>query len=223
MNPWDEDPSTPYETVVFRGLRAASSSHLLAVLASENAEHATELFEAAKKFVSARSALQFGELSPADLQDLCPDLPEYMGARLLCAIELGRRSMLSARGEVKTVSCANDAYRLFKYLESETQEHVCALFLNAKNYVLARRTVHIGTLDSSPVGMREILREAVRANAAKFILVHNHPSGDPQPSAEDVAVTSRLASAAELLDIELADHLVIGYQDFRSLKQMRLF
>lgn len=223
MNPWDEDPSTPYETLVYRGLRAASSPHLLAVLASTDSEHATALYDTAAKFVAGRSVSQFGELSPADLQDLHPELDEYMCARLLCAIELGRRSMMGARGEIKIITGPKDAYQLFRYLENETQEHVCTLFLNSKNHVLARRTVHIGTLDSSPVGMREILREAVRANAAKMILVHNHPSGDPSPSAEDVAVTARLAEAADLLDIELADHLVIGYQKYVSLKEKRLF
>ncbi|AXY38631.1 DNA repair protein RadC [Bacillus velezensis] len=93
------------------------------------------------------------------------------------------------------------------------------LYLNTKNQVIHKRTVFIGSLNSSIVHPREVFKEAFKRSAASFICVHNHPSGDPTPSREDIEVTRRLYECGNLIGIELLDHLVIGDKKFVSLKE----
>ena len=102
------------------------------------------------------------------------------------------------------------------------QEHMRVLLLDTRNRVLAVPTVYQGSLNTSVVRVSEIFRDAIRQNAAAIIVVHNHPSGDPTPSSEDVAVTRSIIIAGKLLDIEVLDHLVIGNQRFVSLKERGL-
>ncbi len=99
------------------------------------------------------------------------------------------------------------------------QEHLRVLLLDTKHYVLASPTIYKGNVNSAVIRIAEVLRPAVRANATEMILAHNHPSGDPTPSQEDVQVTRRIAEAATMFDIKLLDHLVIGNQQFVSLKE----
>ena len=99
------------------------------------------------------------------------------------------------------------------------QEHFVDLFLNVKNQILHKQTIFIGSLNASIVHPREIFREAVKRSAASIICAHNHPSGNPTPSAEDVDVTKRLLEAGKLMGIELLDHVIIGDHQFISLKE----
>ncbi|HLR64466.1 MAG TPA: DNA repair protein RadC, partial [Pseudogracilibacillus sp.] len=99
------------------------------------------------------------------------------------------------------------------------QEHLVAMFLNTKNQIIHRQTIFIGSLNSSIVHPREIFREAVKRSAAAVICAHNHPSGDPTPSKEDIQVTRRLVEAGKIVGIELLDHLIIGSHSYVSLKE----
>lgn len=99
------------------------------------------------------------------------------------------------------------------------QEHFICLFLNTKNQVLHRQTIFIGSLNASIVHPREVFKEAVKRSAASIICAHNHPSGDPTPSQEDIQVTQRLKECGKMIGIELLDHIVIGDRTFISLKE----
>jgi DNA repair protein RadC len=142
---------------------------------------------------------------------------------LQAALELGRRLAglhPEARPQVRSPSdLANLLIPELAFLE---QEHLRVVLLNTKNQVLAAPEVYVGSLNSSVVRVAELFREAIRQNAAAIIVVHNHPSGDPTPSAEDVQVTRQIVEAGRLLDIEVLDHLVIGHQRFVSLKERGL-
>ncbi len=96
------------------------------------------------------------------------------------------------------------------------------VLLNTKNQVLSAPEVYVGSLNTSVVRVAELFREAIRQNAAAVIVVHNHPSGDPTPSNEDIQVTRQIAEAGQLLDIDVLDHLVIGHQRYVSLKERGL-
>ena len=96
------------------------------------------------------------------------------------------------------------------------------MFLNSKNGVISTKTIHIGTINASIVGARELFREAVREAAVTIILAHNHPSGDPTPSIQDIDITHKLMDAAELLDIPIVDHIVIGSGKFASMKRLKI-
>ncbi|MFS0688975.1 DNA repair protein RadC [Sporosarcina sp. 179-K 8C2 HS] len=104
-----------------------------------------------------------------------------------------------------------------------TQEHFVVIFLNVKNEVLHKKTIFIGSLNSSIVHPREVYKEAVKHSAASIICFHNHPSGRPDPSPEDIEVTKRLAKAGSVMGVELIDHVVIGDHQFISLKEKGYF
>ena len=104
----------------------------------------------------------------------------------------------------------------------EQKEHFALVLLNTKNFIIATPTVSIGSLTASVVHPREIFAEAVVYHAASVILVHNHPSGDPSPSREDIAVTARLVKAGKIMDIPILDHVIIGEHSFSSLKEKNL-
>lgn len=161
--------------------------------------------ELVKHFVGHRLL----DLAPADLTEKF-GLEPYEITRILAALELGRRLGSAGKGEAPVISRSREAFEQFRFLQNEKQERFCASFLNAKGEVISTKTIHIGTLTASPVGPREVFREAIRENAASIIVAHNHPSGDPTPSPEDIAVTARLTEVGQLLDIPLLDHLIIG-------------
>ena len=120
-----------------------------------------------------------------------------------------------------TVRSPEDAANiLFKYLEGADREHMVVMCLNTKNQVNRIESISIGSLNSSIVHPREIYKSAILSNAASIILGHNHPSGDPNPSREDIEVTKRLVEAGNILGIEVLDHVIVGDTDrFYSLKQ----
>mgnify|MGYP001946399917 FL=1 len=99
------------------------------------------------------------------------------------------------------------------------QEHFVCLYLNTKNQVIHKQTVFIGSLNASIVHQREVFREAFRRSAASIICIHNHPSGDPTPSREDIEVTRRLKECGRMIGIEILDHIIIGDKRFVSLKE----
>lgn len=158
--------------------------------------------------------------------ELCEQrgLNHAKSSEIMAALELGRRIASLAPEERARISCPQDAASLLAAeMEPLVQENLVVLLLNTRNQVVGRRTIYIGTVNSSAVRPAEVLRPAIRENAPSFVVAHNHPSGDPTPSPEDIAVTRDLAAAGKLMDIELLDHLIIGRGGrFTSLKEKRL-
>lgn len=143
--------------------------------------------------------------------------------RLAVALELGRRINAKASEDRQHVQTPEDAAAiLMPRLQHLEQEHFLVLVLSTKNRILGIETAAIGGLNCINVQPREIFNIAVRHNAASVIVAHNHPSGDPSPSREDVALTKRLVQAGELLGIEVLDHIVIGDGKYISLKAEKL-
>lgn len=142
------------------------------------------------------------------------------GVIMLAALELGERLNKYKPTERYVVRSPEDgADYVMEEMRTLDQEHFIALFLNTKNQIIHSQTIFIGTLNSSVVHPREIFREAVRRSSASIIVAHNHPSGDPTPSPEDINVTKRLVKAGKIMGIEVLDHLVIGDGRFISLKE----
>lgn len=139
------------------------------------------------------------------------------------ALELGRRLMLAeAREELQIRSPADVATLLQIEMGLLEQEHLRVVLLNTKNHVVGVRDVYRGSVNASQVRTAEVFRDAVKENCPAIIVAHNHPSGDPAPSPEDVRVTRDLVAAGKLLDIEVLDHLVIGRNRYVSLRQKKL-
>jgi DNA repair protein RadC len=142
--------------------------------------------------------------------------------RAQALIELGRRMVEAGKGEVREFSDPDAVAEYLSDLRDQKREFFVALLLDAKNQLIRRADVHIGTANTSLVGAREVFREAVKDGAVGIIVAHNHPSGDPTPSPEDVAVTRQLRDAGKLLDIPLLDHVIIGESRHVSLRRMGL-
>lgn len=143
-------------------------------------------------------------------------------ARLAAAFELGRRLAAEAAAQsgwqVRTP--ADVAERLLPTMRHLEREELRVLLLSTKNVVIGGATVYAGNLAGSSVRVGEVFRDAVRRQAAAIVVVHNHPSGDPAPSGEDLRITAELAEAGRLLDIELVDHLVVADRGWVSLRAM---
>lgn len=121
--------------------------------------------------------------------------------------------------EVNQIRSPKDAALILQEIAYETQEHFVAIFLNTKNEVLGKKKIFTGTLSSSIVHPREVFREALKVRSASIIVGHNHPSGNPAPSPEDIEVTKRLVEAGRIIGIEVIDHIIVGENNFISLKE----
>ncbi len=218
-------PSTdrPRERLAREGPTVLTNAELLAVLlrsgvAGENAVRVAERLLAQLNGLPGlhRAAL-------ADLQAQ-HGIGPAKAAQLQAAIELGRRIANSTLEDRPTISSPADAANLLMYqMAALDQEYLFVILLDTRNRVLGRpQEVYHGSLNTSQVRVGELFREAIKVNAAALIVAHNHPSGDPSPSPEDVAVTRAIVEAGKLLDIDVLDHLVIGRNRFVSLKERGL-
>jgi DNA repair protein RadC len=139
------------------------------------------------------------------------------------ALELGRRLLLAEPEERPQIRTPQDVASMLQIkMGLLEQEQLWVVLLNTKNQVVGTRVIYQGSLNMSIVRTAEVFRDAVRENCASLIVVHNHPSGDPSPSPEDIRVTRDLVAAGKLLDIEILDHLIIGRNRYVSLKQKQL-
>ncbi len=161
--------------------------------------------------------------SASELESSTLGLGPAGAARIKAALELGRRVLAETSPDRFRVGSPSDVARLLMaemaHLE---QEHFVVLFLDTRNQMIGRETLYVGSLNVTHIRVSEAFRGAARHNAAAIVVAHNHPSGDPSPSPQDVEVTRQLVQAGELLDIELLDHLVIGKQQFVSMRERGL-
>ena len=149
-------------------------------------------------------------------------LGEVKAIELKAAFELGRRLASLNPGDRPQVRSPKDIANLFKAeMSALGQEHLKVLLLNTKNHIIASPDVYRGSLSTVGVRVGEVFREAIRQNSNALVLVHNHPSGDPTPSPEDIALTREAAEAGALLNIDVLDHVIIGAGEpgFVSLKE----
>ncbi len=145
-----------------------------------------------------------------------------LASRLAAAREVGRRLRTHEKRAPRLyLTGPEDVADMFmREMAALDREHFRAVLLNTKNRILGVRTISIGSLNASIVHAREVFKAAVAESAQAIVLVHNHPSGLPEPSTEDIVVTERLAEAGRILGIEILDHIVLGSQGFVSLKEM---
>ena len=144
-------------------------------------------------------------------------------AQIKAAIELGRRLVLEAPEERPAIHSPAEAAELVQYeMSALEQEELRVLLLDTRNRVQHIEIIYRGSVNSSQVRVAEIFKTAIRRNATNIIVVHNHPSGDPTPSPDDIAITRAILQAGELLDVKLLDHIIIGRGRFISLKERGL-
>lgn len=209
----------PRERLIRTGAESLSNQELLAILLRTGTKEESVL-ELANRLIRHFEGLRF--LKDASLEEMTAikGIGTAKAVQILAAIELGRRIANlhhDARYVIRTPQDgANYVMNDMRFL---SQEHFVCLYLNIKNQVIHRQTIFIGSLNASIVHPREVFKEALRRSAASIICFHNHPSGDPSPSKEDIEVTKRLAECGKIMGIEILDHLIIGEKKFVSLRQ----
>ena len=212
----------PRERLKKYGAASLSNAELLAIILRTGAASESVLN------LSAKLLARFGGLSglaKAGFGELCMErgLAEAKAAQLKAALELGRRLLSTQPEERLVIKSPEDVANLLQaemsFLE---QEELRLVLLNTKNQVLAISQLYKGSVSTSLIRVSELFREAVRENCPALVVVHNHPSGDPTPSPEDIKITEQIVKAGKLLDIEVLDHLIIGHQRYVSLKEKGL-
>ena len=217
--PQDERPR---ERLLRHGAAALSNAELIAILlrtgvAGENVLSMSQRLLTNRRGLRGIATASLGELSGEK------GISEAKYCQLIAGFELGRRLASLGVGDRVTVQGPQDIANL---LQAEmallAQEHLRVVLLSTKNQVLGVHLVYVGTVNTSLVRAAEVFRPAVRENAPNVIVVHNHPSGDPTPSAQDIDLTQQLRSAAHLLQIDLLDHIVIGHDRVVSMSEQHL-
>jgi DNA repair protein RadC len=212
----------PVERMYVSGPTALSDIELLAVLL-HGANGGTNAVALAQQLIT-----MFGSwhgLQQASLEDLTrvPGLGRARAAQIKAVHEIARRLLLAPPGERLQIKSPTDvATLLMLEMSSLEQEHLRTVCLDTKNRLQTVHTVYIGSLNTAVVRVGEVYREALKRNSSAIIVCHNHPSGDPQPSPEDVLLTREIVAAGQLLDIDCLDHLVIGQGRFVSMRERGL-
>ncbi len=208
----------PRERLQKYGPAALATAELIAIIWRSGTRRQNVLTLATHALAQFGALPRLAQASAGELSQL-PGVGPAKAVELLAAFELGRRLMTMQPEERMAVRSPEDiANLLMPEMAIFEQEHLRVALLDTKHRVAAIREVYVGSLNASPIRVGELFRDAVRQNSAAIIIVHNHPSGDPTPSPDDVQVTRDTYRAGQLLDIELLDHIIIGAQRFVSLK-----
>jgi DNA repair protein RadC len=212
----------PRERLERCGAHALNSAELLAIILRVGTRDENVIRVAQRLLASYGGLAGLHQMPFSDLVAI-KGLGLAKAAQLKAAFELGRRLLNAVPEERYTVKSPEDAARLLMLeIGALEQEHLTAIILNTKNQVLKVHPIYVGSLNSASVRVGELFREAIRINAAAIIVAHNHPSGDPTPSPEDVSVTRQMVEAGKLLNVDVLDHLVICQARWVSLKERGL-
>ena len=213
----------PRERLIRQGSQSLSNQELLAILLRTGTKEESVLGLANRVLLSFEKLHALKHATIEEIVDI-KGIGEAKAVQLLAAIELGRRLAQKEVDDRFTIRSPEDAANyLMPEMSALQQEHFVTLFLNTKNQVIHKKTIFIGSLNASIVHPREIFREAVKRSAAAIIISHNHPSGVPTPSPEDIDVTNRIFEAGHIIGVDLLDHVIIGDHQFVSMKEKGYF
>ena len=212
----------PRERLQKLGPQALTTAELLAILLRTGTVR-EGVMQVASRLLRERQGLR--GLAATDLVTLSKThgVGAAKGTTIAAAFELGRRLALEGDEARPTVTSPGDIARLLHAeMELLQQEELRLLVLDTKHHVLSATTLYRGSVNSAPARVAEVFREAVRHNAFAVAVAHNHPSGDPAPSPDDIALTTALVAAGKLLDIDVLDHVVFGHGRYVSMREQRL-
>jgi DNA repair protein RadC len=214
--PQDERPR---ERFIQNGPESLSNHELIAILLRTGTKDESVL-QLSNRLLTSFEGLRL--LKAATLEEMTEikGIGQAKAIQVLAAVEIGRRiANLNYTDRYVIRSPEDGANYVMNDMRFLSQEHFVCLYLNTKNQVLHKQTIFIGSLNASIVHPREVFREALKRSAASIICLHNHPSGDPAPSREDIEVTKRLVECGKMIGIDVLDHLIIGENKFVSLKE----
>lgn len=213
------DEIKPRERGEKYGIESLSYQELIAILLRTGSRDKNVL-ELSQEVIFSFDSLY--ELKKASLEELkeIEGIGPAKAIELQAAIELGRRLMIEERQKTGPILSSQDiGEQLLLEMKDLEQEHFVVLYLNTKNEVLKKKTIFIGSVNQSVAHPREIFKTAVKCSSSRLIIAHNHPSGNPTPSKQDILFTKRLTECGNLMGIELLDHIIIGENSFISLRE----
>jgi DNA repair protein RadC len=209
----------PRERLKQSGAASLSNGELLAIIL-RTGTHAENVLGLANRLLVRFSGLP--GLSRASFNELCNEhgVGQAKAAQIKAAMELGRRSASAHLEEKTTIRSPQDAASLvMSDMGTLQQEHLRVMLLNSKNHLISIHEVYKGNVNASTIRTSELFHNAVRENCPAVIVIHNHPSGEPEPSNDDIIATEHMVKGGKALDIEVLDHIIIGNQKFVSLKE----
>ncbi len=212
----------PRERLEKLGAQALSNPELLAILLRVGV-HGENAVQVGQRLISEFKGL--AGIHRASFEELCNQsgIGPAKAAQVKAAIELGKRLSIEAPDERPSIHSPGDAGSLVKYeMSALEQEELWIMLLDTRNRLAHIDKLYRGSLNASMVRVGEVFKSAIRRNIASIIVLHNHPSGDPTPSPDDINLTRAIVQAGKLLDIEVLDHLVVGGGKFISLKERGL-
>ncbi len=210
----------PVEKCARYGAQALSDAELLAVILRSGTKDMTAL--QLSQLLLARKERSLLNLIVMDLDEMreIPGIGLVKAVQLKCVAELSRRIAKTRRaGRVTLDNPDSVASYYMESMRHEQKEKLLLAMFNGKSHLLGEEVVSVGTVNASLVSSREIFIKALAYGAVQIVLLHNHPSGDPRPSAEDIRVTKAVASAGDLIGISLADHIIIGDNRYVSFRE----
>ncbi|MBT2668153.1 DNA repair protein RadC [Bacillus sp. ISL-4] len=209
----------PRERFLQDGPQSLSNQELLALLLRTGSREESVL-QLSGRLINAFKGLRLLKEASVEELTVIKGIGEAKAIQILASVELGRRiNNLNDQDRYVIRSPEDGANYCMEEMRFLSQEHFVCLYLNTKNQVLQKTTVFIGSLNASIVHPREVFKEAFKRSAASIICLHNHPSGDPSPSREDIEVTKRLVECGKIIGIEILDHIIIGEHKYVSLKE----
>ena len=220
------DSERPYERLQKYGAHVLSNSELLAIIIKTGTKDETSVEMAQRLLKMDHESVGLSFLHNISLEQLkkIKGIGNVKAIQIKAVMELAKRISSTFNNERVVIKTPTDVSgHLMEEMRCLKQEELRTLLLNTKNCILKSCTIAIGGLNVSAVESREVFNEAIKAGSASIILVHNHPSGDPAPSKEDIAFTKRIAEGGEILGIKVLDHIIIGNGAFVSLKERGTF
>ena len=206
------DSSKPRERFLKHGPEALSDAELFAIILRTGLV-VENVMEMANRLISKFGLVNLFDCSLKELQEI-KGIGPSKAMQLLAMSELGKRYN-QEKNSVKKITCAEDVFKLFHTrLRDKKQEHFYVLMLDTKNNIIGEQLISKGILDASIIHPREVFKPAIKNSASKIILVHNHPSGDPKPSEEDMEITEKIMKTGEELGIKVLDSVIVGREGF---------
>ncbi|WP_435925696.1 RadC family protein [Paenibacillus sp. DYY-L-2] len=216
------DEERPRERMLRYGAGVLSQTELLAILLRTGTRNESAIHMAQRLLAEIGGIRGIMDLSLDELTKM-KGIGPAKAVQIKAGIELGQRLAKARTPEARIIRSPRDAAdQVMEELRYLQKEHFVCLFLNTKNHIIAQETLSVGSLNASIVHPREVFRAAIKCSSASIVCVHNHPSGDPSPSPEDIRMTDRLCRAGEIVGIDVLDHIVIGDGSFVSLKEQGL-
>jgi len=208
----------PREKLIQYGPEKLSNSELFALLLRSGNKDVNAI-ELAGKILKKFGAKELPNLNFKDLKKI-PGLGPAKACEIIACFELGKRLLKDKKAQIFLTP--KEIWEELKDLKNHKKEHFVIFYLNSRNQEIKRETISIGSLNANLVHPREVFEPAVRNLAAQIILAHNHPSGDPEPSEDDLEITKRLVESGKILGIEVIDHIIVAKNDFFSFKERKL-